>query len=335
MVKNTGLIRTGILVFTLLITCQGLYSQRGFDNPTRALYIFDLSKYIGYGPGFSDPAYFTIGILIGDYDLVHEMANLAKTRTSIQGKPVLIMGFKNIESITHTQVLYLHKNSGQDINKVKSKITGRHTMLITEGYEFRESMINFIVVDGKPRYDINEELIKKEGMSIPAEILYMAVKTREDWENLFQIASGEIEVQKMIISEQTDTIILQRDQIQRQKYLLDSLDREVKLKQDLINQKQKIISSQSGQISRQQQEISSQKRMIAGQYEHIKVQLDTIENQQKKIGSQQTLISEQSHTISQQAEKIMLQLEAIEKQKLILLFTLIALLLSGILGYNI
>lgn len=335
MVKNTGLIRTGILVFILVITCQGLSGQRGFDNPTRALYIFDLSKYIDYGPGFADSAYFTIGILLGDYDLVHEMANLAKTRTSIQGKPVIIMGFKNIESVTHTQVLYLNKNSGHDISRVKSKITGRQTMLITEGYEFRESMINFIVVDGKPRYDINEELVEKEGMSIPREVLFMAIKTREDWENLFQTASREIEVQKMIIRDQTDTIILQRDQIRKQKYLLDSLDREIKLKQDLIDQKQKIISSQSGQISRQQQEISSQKRIIAGQHEQISVQLDTLGNQHKKISGQQAHINEQSHTIYEQAEKIKIQIEAIEKQKLILLFTLIALLLSGILGYNI
>ena len=47
------------------------------------------------------------------------------------------------------------------LNKIKAKIAGKQTMLITEGYEFRESMINFIVVDGKPRFDINEEYDQK------------------------------------------------------------------------------------------------------------------------------------------------------------------------------
>jgi hypothetical protein len=71
-----------------------------------------LSKYIDYGPGFADSASFKIGMLLGDYDLVKELGNLAKTRTRIQDKPVIIVGFRNIESITHTQVLYVNKNAG-------------------------------------------------------------------------------------------------------------------------------------------------------------------------------------------------------------------------------
>ena len=63
-------------------------SQGGFDNPTRALYIFDLAKYIDYGPGFADSSTFKIGVLVGDYDLIYEMGNLAKTRNRIQDKPV-------------------------------------------------------------------------------------------------------------------------------------------------------------------------------------------------------------------------------------------------------
>ena len=90
-------------------------------------------------------------------------------------------------------------------------------MLITEGYEFRESMINFIVVDGKPRFDINEELIKKEGMSVPQNLLFTAIKTKEDWENLFDIASKEIEVQKETIRQQLETIDVQKQEILKAK----------------------------------------------------------------------------------------------------------------------
>ena len=124
------------------------------------------------------------------------MGNLARTRTRIQDKPVLVAGFRNLESLTHLQVLYVNKNAGFDLSKIKAAIKGKQTMLITEGYEFRESMMNFIVVEGKPRFDINEEYIKQEGMSVPQSLLFTAIKTKEDWQNLFDIASKEIEVQK-------------------------------------------------------------------------------------------------------------------------------------------
>ncbi len=143
--------RVLVLFSGLILLFISANGQTGFDNSTRALYIFDLAKYIDYGPGFQDSSTFRIGVLVGDYDLVEEMANLARTRTRIQDKPVTVAGFKNLESLPHLQVLYVNKNSGFNLDKIKQKIEGQQTMLITEGYEFRESMINFIVVDGKPQ----------------------------------------------------------------------------------------------------------------------------------------------------------------------------------------
>ena len=177
MLKQVCFIRRAIILLGFTILYNNSYSQAGFDNPTRALYVFDLvAKYVDYGKGFADSASFKIGVLVGDYDLINEMANLAKTRTRIQDKPVSVMGFRKLESLTHTQVLYVNKNAGFDLDKIKAKIAGKQTMLITEGYEFRESMINFIVVDGKPQYDINEDYIKKEGMSVPQTLLFTAIK---------------------------------------------------------------------------------------------------------------------------------------------------------------
>jgi len=314
---------------------SNVYSQGGFDNPTRALYIFDLAKYIDYGPGFADSSSFKIGVLIGDYDLVQELANLAKTRTKIQNKPVVIIGFKKIESITPTQVLYLNKNAEFNLEKVKTKIEGHQTMLISEGYEFRESMMNFIVVNNKPRYDINEEMIKKAGMAVPPELLFMAIKTKEDWQNLFDIASKEIEVQKETIKQQLETIDVQKLEILKQKSLLDSLDKQIAAKEKSLNEKQKVLDKQFVQISRQQGEITVQKQTIVVQQKEVQVQKDTLANQKEKITLQIAKMDEQLKKIGEQEGKIKLQLATLEKQKLILYFVLFVLLLVSFLGYYI
>ncbi len=210
-------------------------AQTGFDNPTRALYIFDLAKYVDFGPGFADSSSFKVGMLVGDYDLINEMAKLARTRTRIQDKPVSVVGFRNLDNMTHVQVLYVNKEAGFNLAKVKAKIAGQHTMLITEGYEFREAMMNFIVVNGKPRFDVNEDYLKQEGLSVPQTLLFTAVKTKEDWQNLFDIASKEIEVQKETIRQQLETIDVQRKEILAQRALLDSLDKQIVLKEKTLN----------------------------------------------------------------------------------------------------
>jgi serine phosphatase RsbU (regulator of sigma subunit)/uncharacterized protein YegP (UPF0339 family) len=334
MTRKSFFFRT--IISLVVILSPGITGgQGGFDNPTRALYIFDLSKYIDYGPGFADSATFKIGVLLGDYDLIYELGNLAKTRTTIQDKPVVIIGFRNIESITHTQVLYLNKAAEFNIEKVKAKIAGHQTMLISEGYEFKESMLNFIVVNSRPRFDINEEAVKNAGMSIPQEVLAMAIKTKEDWQNLYDIASKEIEVQKETIRQQLETIDVQRQEIFKQKALLDSLDKEITEKEKTLAEKQKVLDSQFRQISRQQGEISAQKQTIVIQQKEVQVQKDTLASQKEKIASQIAMMDEQLKKIGEQEDKIKLQLATLEKQKLIIYFVILALLLVSFLGYYI
>jgi serine phosphatase RsbU (regulator of sigma subunit) len=336
MKSRTPFYKIFILFTGLIFLFTKANSQNGFDNSSRALYIFDLvAKYVNFGPGFADSSSFKIGVLVGDYDLINELANLARTRTHIQDKPVSILGFRRLESLTHTQVLYVNKSAGFDIEKIKAKIAGKQTMLVTEGYEFRESMINFIVVDGRPRYDINEDYIKKEGMSVPQTFLFTAIKTKEDWQNLFDIASKQIEEQKETIRQQLETINFQKQEILKQRSLLDSLDKEIATKEKALNEKEKVLSNQVVQISRQQGEISVQKLTILDQQKEVQVQKDTLTNQKEKIALQISRIDEQLKKISDQEGRIKIQLATLEKQKIILYFVLFVLLLVSFLVYYI
>jgi len=328
-------LKINLIALTFALTATIVNGQGGFDNPTRALYIFDLLKYIDYGSGFADSSTFKIGVLVGDYDLINELGNLAKTRNRIQDKPVSVIGFRNIQSIIHCQALYVNKNAGFDLERVKRMIEGKQTMLITEGYEFRESMINFIVVDGKPRFDINDEYVKKEKMSAPDALLFMAIKTKEDWQNLFDIANKEVEAQKVTIQQQLETIDTQREEIIQQRTLLDSLDKQIDEKGKMLDEKQKTLDIQLKQINSQQGEISVQRNIISEQQKEVIIQKDTLANQKREIVLQISLIDEQLKKIDAQESKIKLQLETLEKQKLALVFTIISLILVSFLGYYI
>jgi len=334
--RQTGLIKAIILSAGFLFFMSGSFGQGGFDNSSRALYIYDLvAKYVNFGPGFADSSNFKIGVMLGDYELLYELGNLAKTRPRIQDKPVQISGYKRLESLAHTQVLYVNKSAGFDLQKIKEKIAGKHTILVTEGYEFRESMINFIVVNGIPQYDINEEYIKKEGMSVPQTFLFSAVKTKEDWQNLFTVTDADLKVQKETVKQQQIEIERQKAEILRQKALLDSLDKEIVIKEKTLIEKQKVLNVQLGQITRQKGEISSQKQTIIVQQQSVQVQQDTLMKQKEKISSQISMIDDQLKKIGEQEGKIKLQLATLEKQKLILYFVVLALLLVSFLGYYI
>jgi serine phosphatase RsbU (regulator of sigma subunit) len=325
-----------ILLLGLFSIVNNSYAQTPLNNGTRAVFIFDIAKYIDYGPGFADSSVFRIGILDKDEFLFFEMGNLRKTRTKIQDKPVELVKFNSESQITHTQLLYVNKASGFNLNKVKSEIGNRQTLLLTEGYEFRESMINFMGVEGQmPKYSVNEDLINKSGMKVNSNMLTQAIKTKEDWENLFGKASEQIVLQRDTIHQQLEMINLQKAEILRQKAHLDSLNKEISNKEKTLIEKQKVLEKQFVQINKQQGEISIQKKTIIAQQNAVQVQKDTLANQKAKIAIQMGRIDEQLKRISEQDSKIKVQLEAIEKQKLVLYFVLLALLLVSFLGYYI
>jgi serine phosphatase RsbU (regulator of sigma subunit) len=312
------------------------FGQAPINNGTRAVFIFDIAKYIDFGPGFADSSVFRIGILDRDVSLFFEMGNLRKTRTRIQDKPVEIVKFNSESQIIYTQLLYVNKASGFNLNKVKAVIEKHQTLLMTEGYEFRESMINFIGVEGEmPKYGVNEDMINKAGMKVNSNMLAQAIKTKEDWENLFGKASEEIVIQRDKIRQQIEMINNQKAEILHQKALLDSLDKEITAKVKTLNDKQKVLEKQFVQISKQQGEITIQKQTIVVQQNQVQVQKDTLSKQKEKIDLQMARLDEQLKRISEQDSKIKVQLEAIEKQKLVLYFVILALLLVSFLGYYI
>lgn len=335
MVNRNFRFRIIALITSLVITINLSKAQQGFDDATRALFIFDLARYVDFEPGLADSSTFKMGIVGGGVDLFFEMGNLRTTRPLIQNNPVELMRFQFVDRIKYTEVLFLSKESGLDIKKVQAAIEGKKTLLITEGYEFRESMINFIAVDGEPRFSVNDDMIKKAGMSVNQNILTMAIKSKEDWENLFTRANEEILVQRDTIKQQLALIDAQKAEILLQKKLLDSLDAQITEKEKILNEKQKQLANQLTQISRQQGEISLQKQTIVIQQQEVRVQKDTLARQKEDIMIQIARMDEQLKMIAEQDSKIKLQVEAIEKQKLILYFISFVLLLFCFLVYYI
>jgi serine phosphatase RsbU (regulator of sigma subunit) len=322
-------------LYLFVILCGSLSAQKAeWDNSTRALYILDISKYVEWDDNIQSHADFIIGILGSDTDFYWELFNMAKTRQFIQNKPIKILLFRDINSIEKSQVLYVNIKDGFKIKQVLDKTKGNNTLIISEGYQFQESMLNFIVVGGEPRFEVNEQKLNEEKLKVSQLFLAQAVKTRADWEALYKVTdvalTEEKEItrqQKVVIDSQRVLIAEQEKMIMEQEERLRNLNSEIARKQNTLEQKVIILN-------RQEKEIVSQKGLIQEQQQKVKQQNDTITEKQKKINIKEIQITEQDSLISSQKVIMFEQLKAIEKQRLLLYFAIIALaLVSGLVYY--
>lgn len=330
--KRQGFILLAIVYFTATSTAG---AQGGVSNSTRALFIFDIVSYINYGDGLKENEFFRIGVLDDNAALFWEMGAMARTRTRIHDKPVNITYFNNESKITPTEVLFLNKRSGFDLKKVREMIGGNQTLLITEGYDFNESMLNIVFVDGAAQYELHEDKLIEAGLSANRVILAASIKTKEDWEILFEKAQDEIKIQKQQIAEQQIIIEAQRAEIVLQKALLDSLDSAIAEKEMVLIEKQRQLDRQMSQIERQGRDIVVQRSTIETQQKEVSDQREVLAAQREEIAGQIRKLEEQLMLIGRQEERIKIQMATLEKQRLILWFVSFVLLLFIFLAYNI
>jgi serine phosphatase RsbU (regulator of sigma subunit) len=322
-------------IILFLILNYGLSAQTtGFDNSIRALYILDISKYVEWDDNIQSKADFIIGILGTDTDFYWELFNMAKTRQFIQNKPIKILLFRDINNIEKSQVLYVNIREGFKIKQVLDKTKGNNTLVISEGYEFQESMLNFIVVGGQPRFEVNEQRLNEEKLKVSQLFLAQAVKTREDWEELYKVTDVALTEEKVITRQQKVVIDSQLLQIARQEKMIMEQEERLRSLNDEIGKKQKTLEQKVVVLNRQEKEIVSQKGLILKQQEEVNQQNLIITDKQKEINIRTSQIAEQDSLISTQKVIMFEQLKAIEKQRLLLYFAIIALILvSGLVYY--
>jgi len=230
----------------------------------RTIYIYNFTKYIEW-PDFKKLTEFKIGILgAWDEPLVKEFNTMAEKRM-VKGKPIIVEHFISIEEITKTQILYVNKKSNFDIYEILQKINKNYTLLVSENYPFHKSMINFIDVDGKFEFELNEIKIKEEGLVVPPSLVSFSIESTADWHELYLKTEKSLEKERIKVEKQQAEIKQQKNEIRTQ-------NKEINKQKDEILVQMKEIESQKKELNHVFQEIEKQEKILQSQIELAKKQ---------------------------------------------------------------
>jgi len=330
-----------ILIISLIITGFFSKSQQSFDDKKRAEAIFAISKYVTW-PNDKEIDTFKIAVLDSNNSLELELKKLTETQKLLHNKPIQIIRFSSIEEINNCVTIFANNNNGFDIDKILKKISGKHTLLITENYPFHKSMINYIIVKNIRRYELNEPKLKEEGFILNELFVAGAVKTQADWELLYKQTDVQLQKEKEIVEAQNVEIEKQKKEIAIQK-------KEIAEQQEKITKQREEIAIQIKQIEKQKSELYGLLKQVSAQQKVLKAKIEElnvkeaelltkdkeIEAKSKILESQQSSIAEQESKINEQKKVLNKQLAKIEMQQLILYLFIAIILLISVMGYFI
>ncbi|MFH1319569.1 MAG: YfiR/HmsC family protein [Bacteroidota bacterium] len=295
------------------------------DARVKAHFIYSFTKFIRW-ENQGEIKLFQIAVLGNDSAIYAELQRKVETKT-VQGIPFLIKNFKTISGIsTNVQMIYVHKKTGYDIKRVLEKIRGTNTLLISEDYPFKSSMINFVQIQNFQKFEINKELIEEEGFVVHQTLLDDAINSTEEWQNLYYTKEIQLKSERKKVEKQKEEISHMQVERERQREEIAMANKEIERQKEEIKKQEKgirkLIAANEGQ-----------RKILEDQLDVLDKQGKEIHEQKYSIGYQKTILDEQKNEIDEQEEKIAKQKKVLNKQLLqiesqqLLLYMSIAVLL--------
>jgi hypothetical protein len=148
------------------------------EDGVKAGYLYKFGDFVNWPERvFPTPSSaFVIGI-IGADSLADELDRIAHGRT-INGRPVTVRRLRVDEPITDTNVLFIGRSLNSRLGEILTTVKGQPTLTVTEsdGGLALGSMVNFVLIDGKLRFEIAPKTAGIGNLAISARLLAAAYK---------------------------------------------------------------------------------------------------------------------------------------------------------------
>lgn len=148
------------------------------EEQVKAAFLYKFGSYVEWPAGeFSSAGSpLTIGVLGADV-LADQLSRITAGRT-VNGHPVTVRKLQNESQSTDVNVLFVGRSHNAHLGTILAAVKGRPVLTVTESNEGLApgSMINFLIVDGRVRFEVAPEMASRESLLISARLLAAAYR---------------------------------------------------------------------------------------------------------------------------------------------------------------
>jgi hypothetical protein len=167
--------RTSILlVFSIFITIGTGVAQERPPHEIHAAMLYNFIKYVQW-PNEGEAGEFVVGV-IGDDNVFNTLKQWYDGKPKGSKKYVIKKLSSPAES-SDCQVVYVGKSKNKDFDIIKNTTAGKSILTITDGNGLGQkgSCINFKVVDGKLKFELNQATVNGSNLKISSQLSSMAI----------------------------------------------------------------------------------------------------------------------------------------------------------------
>jgi YfiR/HmsC-like len=163
-----------LTVLLLMVAFKGMAQQERPIHEMHAMMLYNFIKYIQW-PNESEGGEFVVGVM-GEEDVFGTL------KAWYDGKPkgtkkYVIKKLASAADATGCAVVYLGKSKSREFENVKNATTGKPVLTITDSFNLGQkgSCINFKVVDGKLKFELNQGSVNSANLKVSGQLSSMAI----------------------------------------------------------------------------------------------------------------------------------------------------------------
>jgi hypothetical protein len=163
-----------VLLALMLLVASSAMPQERPTHEIHAAMLYNFIKYVQW-PNEADPGDFVIGV-IGDENLFNTLKQWYEGKAK-GAKKYQIRKLASPAEAGDCQVVYVGKSKNKDFDDVKTNITGKSVLTITDGNGLGQkgSCINFKVIDGKLKFELNQTAVGSSNLKVSSQLSSMAI----------------------------------------------------------------------------------------------------------------------------------------------------------------
>ncbi len=178
MTKNTKNLYI-ILLFICIVLPFTAFADVSPVDEFKAVFIYNFTKYIQW-PNHDTSGTFDIAV-IGDSDIITPLKEIEKMRL-INNKKIKVIHFKDIQDIKKCHILFISASEKTRLHDILQKVQHKNILTISDSNGFANEgvAINFVIVEEKIKFEINNNAINQAGLQVSSHLLKLAILVEKE-----------------------------------------------------------------------------------------------------------------------------------------------------------
>lgn len=152
-----------------------LLSHAQQQSQIQSSFIYHFTNYMEW-PSTKQEGDFVITI-VGE-DPIENFLKALSASKKVGLQNITVKKVTTVASISTSHIIYIANSALAQFDHAKNTAAKKNALLITskQGYAKRGSGINFVAVNGKPKFEINETAITASSIKVGAKLLQIGIK---------------------------------------------------------------------------------------------------------------------------------------------------------------